>query len=55
MDHANNEKRKETNNGRKWTAKLGKNQNAQRKENQQVLGNIGNRRHQTSGDERKKF
>ena len=37
------------------TAKLRKNQNAQRKGNLQILGNIGSGHHRTSGDKRKKF
>ena len=32
-----------------------KNQNARRKGNLQILGNIGSGHHQTSGEERKKF
>ena len=54
MCHANNEKRKTTNAGRNRTTKLRKNQNAWRKGNLQVLGNIGSGHHQTSQDERKK-
>ena len=44
---------------RKWhdrrnqTTKSRKNQNAKRKGNEQILGNIGSWHHQTSGDERK--
>ena len=41
MYHAHNEKWKKTNNGRNKTAKSKKNQNAWRKGNLQVIGNIG--------------
>ena len=53
MCHANNEKRETTHDGRNRTTKLRKNQDAQRKGNLQILGNIGSGYHQTSGDERK--
>ena len=35
------------------TTKSIKNQNAQRKENLEIIGNTGSRHHQTCGDERK--
>ena len=54
MWHVNNEKRKTANDGRNRTTKLRKNQNARRKGNLQIHGNIGCGHHQTSGDERKK-
>ena len=54
MCHANDEKRKETNDRKNRTAKLRKNQNVRKKGNLQVLGNIGSRNHQASGDEIKK-
>ena len=53
MFHANNEKQKTTNDGRSRTTKSIKNQNAQRKENLEIIGNTGSRHHQTCGDERK--
>ena len=40
-------------NDRDGTTKSGKSLNAQRRENVQILGNIGSWHHQTSGDERK--
>ena len=52
MWHANNEKRKMTNDGRNRTTKSRKNQNAWRKVILQVLGNIGSEHCQTGGDER---
>ena len=55
MCHANNEKRKTTNEGRIRTIKSNKNQNALRKENLQIQGNIGSIQHQISGEERKTF
>ena len=55
MCHANNEKRKTTNDGRNRTIKSRKNQNTRTKGNLQVLGNTGSGPHQTSGDERKKI
>ena len=53
MYHAYNEKRKTTKDGRNRSTKSRKNQNAQRKGNLQILGNIGSRHHQISGDEGK--
>ena len=50
---ANNEKWIGTNKGRNRTIKSRKNHNACRKENLQVLGNIGSGHHQISGNERK--
>ena len=47
--HANNEKR------RNKTIKSRKTQNARRKINLKILGNIGSGHYQTSGDERKKL
>ena len=44
---------KTTNDGRNRTTKSRKNQNAWRKGNLQIRGNIGSGRHQTCGDERK--
>ena len=55
MRHANNEKRKKIKNERNRTTKSRKNQNARRKGNLKVLGNIGSGHHQTSREERKKF
>ena len=55
MYHANNEEPETTHDGRNRTTKSRKNQSARRKENLQIIGNIENRYHQTSGDERKKF
>ena len=52
MCHANNEKQKTTNNGWNRSNKSRKNQNALRKGNLQMLGNIGSGHHQISGDER---
>ena len=54
MCHANNKKRETTNDEKKRTKKSRKNQNTQRKENLQVLENIGSGHHQTSGDKRKR-
>ena len=51
--HADNKKRETTINGRNRTTKSRKNQNAQRKENLQILGNIGSTHHQTRVDIRK--
>ena len=48
-------KEENINNGRNTTAKSRKNQKARRKENLQILGNIGSWHRQTSGDERKNF
>ena len=48
MCHANKEKQEMTYDRRK-------NQNARRKGNLLILGNIGSRHHQTSGDKRKKY
>ena len=53
MCHVNNEKQKKTNNGRNKTTKPRKSQNAQRKGNLQVFGNIVSGHHQTGEDERK--
>ena len=53
MCHANNEKRKTTNDRRNGTTKSTKNQNARRKGNLQILENMGSRHHQTSSDEKK--
>ena len=53
MYHVDNEKWGKRNNREKRTAKLGKNQNSQRKRKLQILGNIGSRHYQTSRDERK--
>ena len=44
-----------TNYGRNSTTKSRKNQNARKKGNLQILGNIGNGHHQTNRDERKKL
>ena len=54
MFHVNKEKWKTTNDGRNRTTKSRKNQNAKRKENLEILGNIGSGHHQTCGDGRKK-
>ena len=53
MCHANNEKRKNTNNGRNRTTKPRKNQSAWRKGKLQVLDNIGGGHYQISEDKRK--
>ena len=50
---ANNEKHETIHEGKNGTTKQGKNQNAQSKGHLQIVGNIGNGQHQTSGDERK--
>ena len=55
MCHAYNEKRETTNDGRNRTTKSRKNQNAQRKGNLQILGNIGSEHNLKCGNERKKF
>ena len=55
MCHVNNEKRKTTNDKRNRTTKSRKNQNAERKGNLQIFGNIGNGHHQICGDEIKKL
>ena len=55
MCQANKNKLKATNDGRNRTAKSRKNQNARRKENLKVLGNIRSGHRQISGDERKKL
>ena len=54
MSQANNEKQKTTHDGRNGTTISRKNQNARRKGNLQILGNIRSGHHQTSGVERKK-
>ena len=53
MYHAHDEKWKKAKNGMNRTAKSRKNQDAWRKRNLQVLGNIETGHHQTSRDERK--
>ena len=55
MYHAYNKKWKKTNNRRIKTPKSRKNQNARRKRNLQVFGNIESGHHQTSGNEKKFF
>ena len=55
MCHAYHEKRKTTNDEGNGTTKSRKNQNAPRKGNLQILGNIGSGHNQTSRDERKKL
>ena len=45
MHHANNEKRKTTHDGRNRTTKSRKNQNARRKGNLQIFGNVGSGNH----------
>ena len=50
---SHNEKGEKTNNGRNRTTKSRKSQNARRKGNLQVLGDIGSRHHQTNGEEEK--
>ena len=47
MCHANNEKRKNINEGRNGTTESRKSQNTRRKGSLQILGNIGSRHHQT--------
>ena len=49
MCHANYEKRKITNDGRNITTKSRKKSERSEKRNLQILGNIGNRYHQTCG------
>ena len=53
MCHANNVKRKTINDGSERTTKSTKNQNARRKGNLQVLGNIGSRHYLKIRHERK--
>ena len=53
MRHANNEKQETTLDGRDGTTISRKKSERSEKRNLQVLVNIGNRHHQTSGDERK--
>ena len=53
MFHADNEKWEKRNNRRNRTAKSGKDQNAGRKRNLQVLENMESGHHQTSREERK--
>ena len=48
-------KSEEKRNRKNKTVKFGKHQNDWRKGNFQVVGKIGSRHHQTSGDERKKL
>ena len=55
MFHANNENQKKTNDGRNRTTKSRKKQKGQKDENLQILGNIGSRLYQKSGDKRKNF
>ena len=55
MCHGDKEKREMTNDGSNRTTKSRKNQNAQRKGNLRLFGNIKNRHHQTIRDERKKL
>ena len=55
MFHANNEKQERKNDERNRTTKSRKNKNTWKKENVQILANIGNQYHQASGDERKNF
>ena len=55
MCYSNIEKREKTHDERNWISKQGKNQNACRKGNLQIPGNIGNGHHHISGDERKKI
>ena len=56
MCHANNEKQETTHDGMNRTTKPRKNQKAQRKGNQQILGKIVSGHHQTtSAGERKIF
>ena len=55
MGHANNEKRKTTNNGRNRATRSTKNQNARRKGNLQILEKFRIGHHRTSGDKRKKI
>ena len=52
MYHANNEKWKTANDR---ITETNNNQNAQRKENLQILGNIGSEHHQTRGNKKKDF
>ena len=51
MCHTNNEEWEMTDDRRNRTTKPRKDQNAQRKGNLQILGNIGSWHHQTIGDE----
>ena len=51
---ANNEKQITINEGKNWTTKSRKNQNARKKGNLRILGNIWSGHHQTRGNERKK-
>ena len=53
MCYANNEKCETMHDGKNKTIKPRKNQNARRKGNQQILGNIRTKHDQTIGDERK--
>ena len=53
MYYAQNKERKERNNGRNWTIKLGKNQNAGREGKLHVHGNVASGYSQTKIGERK--
>ena len=55
MWYASNEKWQTIHDRKSQTSKSSSNQNARRKANLQILGNIGNWHHQRSGDERKKL
>ena len=55
MRHVSNEKQEMIHNRRNRTIKSRKKQNARRKGNLQIFGNIGSWHHQTSWDERKKI
>ena len=55
MCHANKETQETANDGRNETTKSRKNLNARKKDNLQILGNIGSGHDQASEDERKKL